>query len=554
MNFFHDIPRNLLVYQPPSQFHADAILQRIPEARGINGTFVAVPATLQNSQTLRWMNWPVAPVITDSNYDFPIAPPFRPLAHQKMMANFMVLHPRCFNLSAMGTMKTTATLWAADYLMRQHPPGTCRALIVAPLSILQDVWGKAIFQNFLSRRTFDILYGDAEKRLKILQESKADFIIINFDGVKIGTHFRKRNSAQKKRIELDGLSKALAERTDIKIAIVDEATAYRDAQTDRHEVARLVLGKRDYLWLMSGTPTPNAPTDAYGLSKLVNNAFGKSFTNFREESMFKRGPFRWEARRDGYNKARALLTPSIRYALEDIWDGPPMTTQQREVLLSDEQKKLLAELKRDLQVTVRSGDPITTANEAAARTKFLQVSLGAIYDSNHNVHLIDADARIAELHAVVEEAPGKILIFAPLTSIVEMLYKALGPQRDSKGKLRHAGWSREIVNGNTAQKERSRIFQAFQDEPDPRILVADPGTMAHGLNLYAAQTVVWYGPTDKTELYLQACKRAHRPGQVHPVTVVQLVSNPLEREIYRRLETNTSLQGVLLNMIAKGEI
>ena len=135
-----------------------------------------------------------------------------------------------------------------------------------------------------------------------------------------------------------------------------------------------------------------------------------------------------------------------------------------------------------------------------------------------------------------------------------MLYKALGPQRDSKGKLRHAGWSREIVNGNTAQKERSRIFQAFQDEPDPRILVADPGTMAHGLNLYAAQTVVWYGPTDKTELYLQACKRAHRPGQVHPVTVVQLVSNPLEREIYRRLETNTSLQGVLLNMIAKGEI
>jgi len=64
-----------------------------------------------------------------------------------------------------------------------------------------------------------------------------------------------------------------------------------------------------------------------------------------------------------------------------------------------------------------------------------------------------------------------------------------------------------------------------------------------------ARTVIWYGTTDKAELYAQANRRAHRPGQKYPVNVVQLVSNPLEIEIFRRLENNLSLQGSLLTMI-----
>jgi SNF2 family DNA or RNA helicase len=203
---------------------------------------------------------------------------------------------------------------------------------------------------------------------------------------------------------------------------------------------------------------------------------------------------------------------------------------------------------------VKSGQPITAVNEAAVRTKFIQISLGAIYDANHTSHVIDARHRIDELRAVIEEAPGKILIFVPLTNVVNLLYKELGPKKDAKGKLIHKGWSREIINGNTSQSERSRIFRSFQEDAEPRILVADPGTMAHGLDLFAARTVVWYGATDKTELYLQACKRAHRPGQKFPVTVVQMVSNPLEREIFRRLENNESMQGALLDAVRKGEL
>jgi SNF2 family DNA or RNA helicase len=274
----------------------------------------------------------------------------------------------------------------------------------------------------------------------------------------------------------------------------------------------------------------------------VNNAQGKSFKTFQAETMVQVTNFKWVPKADGYETARRLLTPAIRIDISEVWDGPPMTTQQREVELTAEQKKLLAELKRSLQVTVKSGVAISSVNEASVRTKFLQVSLGAVYDQSHKAHAVDATHRIEELKAVIREAPGKMLIFAPFTSVINHLDKHL------------TDWTRAVVNGGTSAKERAKIFQAFQSEPEPRLIIADPGTMSHGLDLYAAQTVVFYGPTEKTEVYLQACKRAHRPGQKFPVVVVQLISNKLEAEIFKRLERNETLQGALLDAVKNGEI
>lgn len=530
MNFFHDTQRQLLIY--PGQ--PDFVLKAIPEARQLNGSYFAVPATLRNSQVMRYFNYPVAPVM--GTYDWPRHPSIKqPYESQKLAAEFMVLHRRCFNLSDMGTGKTMSVLWAADFLMRHHD--NFRALIVCPLSIMQRVWADALVRNFLGKRTFAVLHGTPEKRALELARP-ADFYIINFEGVGVGAHTRKK-------FELDGFSKALAERGDIRLAVVDEASGYKDSTTKRHRIAREVIGKRDYLFLLTGTPTPNAPTDAYGLAKLVNNAYGKSKQGFQLETMAKVGQFRWVPRKDGYETARKLLQPAIRFEIGQVWDGPEMTTQQREVQLTDQQKKLMGDLKRDLVIQVKSGVAITTANEAAARTKFMQISMGAVYDENHKVHLVDAKPRIEELKAVLAEAPGKVLIFAGLTSVVNLLYKELKSTRQCA-----------VVNGDVSQKDRSDIFSAFQADSTgaPDTIIADPGTMSHGLDLWQARTTIWYGPVDKTELYLQANRRAHRPGQKFPTTVVQLVSNPLEREIFRRLETNESLQGAMLDMVKRGEL
>lgn len=532
MQWFHDRKLNILVYPSQNTF----LLQALPEAKDIGNDYFGVPFTLANAQVLRHFNYPVPPVITDETYDFPIKPGYKPLETQRLMANFSVLHPRMFNLSDPGTMKTLSSLWAADFLMRHYPPGACRCLIVGTLSTLETTWAKEIFTNFMGRRTCEILHGAAEKRVALLAKP-VDFYIVNHDGVGVGAHTRKK-------FELDGFSKALAERKDIRIVIADEASAYKDAQTKRHRIARLVIAKRQYLWPLTGSPTPTAPTDAYGIAKLVNNAFGKSFTTFQSETMLKVSQFRWVPQKDGYDKAARLLSPAIRIPIDAVWDGPKLTTEQRVVQLTAQQVKLMKDLKNDLQVTLKAGQPISAVNEAAARQKFLQISLGAVYDENHKVHLVDAEPRYGEVEQVISETTRKIVIFAGLTSVVELLYKRL-----------HKQFEAEIINGNVPQKTRAGIIRSFAEPGGLRIVICDPQATAHGINEFvAADTAVWFGTTEKAELYDQGNKRIRRPGQLHPTRAVQIVSNPLEKEIFRRLENNLGLQGSLLTLIQAGQI
>ena len=179
---------------------------------------------------------------------------------------------------------------------------------------------------------------------------------------------------------------------------------------------------------------------------------------------------------------------------------------------------------------------VNAANEAVLRMKLIQISCGAVYDADRTVHHLDCAPRLKELEDVIEEAHRKVIIFAPLTSVVDLL------------KTKLTKWSRAVINGSVPDKQRSEIFRAFQDDAEPQLLIADPGTMSHGLTLTKATTIVWYAPTDRTETYLQANKRIHRPGQDSKTTIVQIAATPIEREIFRRLEANESLQGVVLKL------
>ena len=550
MTFWIDQGRKLIVYPG----HPGALAQYIPEIQPINGRYFALPHTLPNLQLLAWHNWPVPTPMTDQNYDWPIEPGYTPLPHQKLYANFTVLHRRMFNLGDPGTMKTLSTLWAMDFLMRQAELvfEDFRCLIIAPLTILETVWAAGIYRNFFTRRTFEILTGTNEQRIKKL-EADVDVYIVNPDGLKVGAHIRRKvNPARphQKRIELDGFSAALAAREDIKMVIVDEASNFKDHTTARHACATQIFGKRvQHLKQLTGTPATK-PIDAYGLAKLSNNAFGKSFTSFRLETMVKVSEFKWVPQKDGYDKAKRILIPAIRFGLDEIWGGPPMTYQTRMVALTDEQKKLMADLKKGLQVIVKSGRAIDAVNEAAARQKFLQISLGAVYDESHNVHTVDAHPRYSEMEEIVESTERKVVIFVPLTSVVHLVDRYLKASWKKSG----LDWTCDYINGEVKAKDRTRIIQAFATDPRFKAVICDPQATGHGINEFvAADTVIWLGAIDKTELWIQGNGRIRRPGQKYPSTCFKIVSNKLEEEIFNRLETNTSMQGAMLQAIRNGD-
>ena len=508
-----DAQRNVVVYDTPGD---DRIISSVPDAVKLYNGYVAAPATLYNLQLLRYLGFPTIQPM-DVSYDWPGK--YVPFTAQRVTANFLVVHPRAFVLNDMGTGKTLAALWAADFVMRSNPGVRC--LIVAPLSTLERVWADAIFQNFLGRRSCVVLHGSAAKRAELLA-TDADFYIVNYDGVEV-------------------LAKQLDSRTDIRMCIVDEASAYRNRTTERHRLARRIIAPRDYLWLMTGTPTPNGPTDAYGMAKLVNNCFGEGWGSYHDRVMQKISMYKWVPKAGAHAEAHKLLQPSVRFAISDCMDLPPCTVQARDVELSPAQASAYKAMKKDLQIMAAKG-PITAQNEAVLRLKLLQISCGAIYGADREIHHVDAAPRIKALREIMEQCNEKIIIFAPFTSVVSMLHREL-----------KKGYSVEVINGQVPARQRNEVFSAFMEREHPRVIVADPGTMSHGLTLTAASTIIWYAPTDRTETYLQANKRIDRPGQTKATTIVQLAATAVEREIYRRLEANETLQGLVL-ALAKGKL
>jgi thymidine kinase len=197
------------------------------------------------------------------HYDWPGK--YTPYAHQRVMADMSISYDKCFNLSEMGTGKTYASLWAADYLMKQGLVKRC--LVITTLSTMHTIWKQDIF-DVLMHRTCVVVHGTPEKRAKSINMD-VDFYITNHDG-----------------IALADVAKVVRKRKDIDLIILDEAAFFRNHKTDKYKFLNWVMEKKKRLWMLTGTPTPNEPTDAWALIRMINPAAVSQFKgNFKRETM-----------------------------------------------------------------------------------------------------------------------------------------------------------------------------------------------------------------------------------------------------------------------------
>ena len=484
----------------------------IPKSKDMGDGKVLVHWNLEEAQVLKNLQIKDVPSPILGRYDWPGR--YKPFDHQKDTASFLTLHRRAFCLNEQGTGKTGSAIWAADYLMKIGK--VKRALIICPLSIMDSAWRSDLF-NFAMHRTVDIAHGARDKRVKIVN-SDAEFVIINYDGLNI----------VEEEIKKAGFD----------LIIVDEANAYKNAQTTRWKTLNRILTPDTWLWMMTGTPAAQSPVDAYGLAKLVNpKNVPTFFTAFKDMVMTKVTTFKWVVRPNADKVVFEALQPAIRYTKEECLDLPEMTYVVRDVELTPQQKKYYEALRKQLVVQT-TGEQITAVNAAVGLNKLLQISCGAVYaDSGETLHF-DIANRYKVLREVIDETNQKILIFVPFKHTIALL----------KEKLTADGFSTDVISGEVSANARADIFRRFQNSPDPRILIIQPQAAAHGVTLTAADTIVWWGPTSSLETYAQANARAHRAGQRHPVTVVKLQGSNAEKHVYRMLDNRITENGKLIDL------
>lgn len=413
-----------------------------------------------------------------------------------------------------NTGKTGAAIWAADFLMKRGL--VRRALVICPMSIMDSAWRGDLF-SFAMHRKVDVAHGTSKKRKQII-EGDAEFVVINFDGVAI----------VEKELAAGGFD----------LIIVDEATSYKRATTNRWKALNRLIGPDTWLWMMTGTPAAQGPEDAYGLAKLVNPAgTPRTFGSFRDSVMYKVTQFKWAPKAGATETVHRLLQPAIRYTKDECLDLPDLVYVKRHVEMTAQQKKYYEQIRKHM-VMEAAGEEVTAVNAAVKAGKLLQVACGAVYTDDSETLEFDIKNRYNVLREVIDEASKKVIVFAPFQNSIEVLSE----------RLKQDGLATEVINGAVSAGARSEIFRRFQQTAEPEVLVIQPQAAAHGVTLTAADTIVWWAPTSSLEIYAQANARIHRSGQTSKCTVVQLEGSAIERHIYSLLDNKIDVHSKIIDL------
>lgn len=441
-----------------------------------------------------------------SEYEWPRPHGFTPFVHQKSTAEFLISNRKAFCFNEQGTGKTASVIWAVDYLMNIGL--VRRVLVICPLSIMKSAWQGDLFK-FAIHRTVSVAYGSARKRKEIINAG-AEFVIINFDGV--------------------GIVKDEIINGGFDLIVVDEASAYKNAQTSRwkdlRDLTRVIKG----LWMLTGTPAAQSPADAFGLAKLVNpKGVPQFFTHFKDMVMTKVSQYRYIPKPTAKHIVHTALQPAIRFEKRQCIDLPPLTFVERDAPLTPQQAGFYKKLKKEMMIEA-AGEEISAVNAATQINKLLQISCGSIYTDTGEVVDFDVSNRLNVVQEIVDECSNKVLIFVPFTHSIALLEKHL-----TKNNI-----TCEIINGSVSVNKRADVVQRFQSQENPKVLIIQPQAASHGLTLTAADTIIWYAPCTSVETYLQANARIDRPGQVNPMTIVHIRGSQVESRLYSMLQNNVA--------------
>tara|TARA_R100001510_G_scaffold48347_1_gene46076 strand:- start:568 stop:1482 length:915 start_codon:yes stop_codon:yes gene_type:complete len=205
---------------------------------------------------------------------------------------------------------------------------------------------------------------------------------------------------------------------------------------------------------------------------------------------------------------------SYRVTKDEALDLPAKIYTTREVYCTKEQLEYYHSIKTAAIALLDDGQLVSAPAVMTQLLRLQQILCG---------HLMTDDGELVEIPTkrtealldTVEEMSGKVIIWSrfryDIRKIAVLLESKYGPG--------------STVNyfGDTSDADRQEAIKQFQFG-DARFFVANPQTAGYGLTLTAATNVIYYANDFNLETRVQSEDRAHRIGQHHPVTYVDLMT------------------------------
>ncbi len=328
---------------------------------------------------------------------------------------------------------------------------------------------------------------------------------------------------------------------------IDESTTIKNPTAKRTKNILKLADLAKYRRILTGSPVTKSPLDLFSQCKFLDPfhlgydsyyAYRSRYAHMLDRNFGGRRVQIVGSYRRLDELAAKLEKFSYRVLKEDCLDLPDKVFTKRLVELTDEQKKVYAQMKQ-MALAMLDGKIMSTVNVMTQLMRLHQVTCGHFKADDKTItHL--KNNRLDSLMQLLEETDGKVIIWAnyveDIKIIVESLKKAYG---DDSTVEYHGSVDSTLRQDNIAQ---------FQQKNSPtRYFVGNPQTGGYGITLTAANTVVYYSNSYDLEKRLQSEDRAHRIGQTGSVTYVDLIAEgTIDEKIVKSLRSKINIANEIM--------
>ena len=451
-----------------------------------------------------------------------------PYEHQRNALNESAEKVQWAYFMEMGTGKTKVTIDNIAYLFFQRKINS--VLIISPKSVYLN-WETEIETHMPDVLKYKIYKWNIDK-------SKDYHDLQNFKDLRI---FLINVEALSTKRGFEACKEYLF-KNKLNFVTLDESTTIKNRSAKRTKnilaLQKLSMVRR----ILTGSPITKSPLDLYTQCQFLSpELLGfSSYLAFRnryaEMTDIPVGSGRYISVPKYYKRLEELEQKmkffATRIRKDQCLDLKPKVRQKRYIELDGDGKKIYEKL-RTTALAIVEDSTISFSNKLTEIIKLHQVCNGFTKDDEGKFLRLH-DQKVKALHEVIEEADGKIIIWANyLWNIHEIIHSL---------KSRYGEESVVSIFGEVDVKDRKKAVESFQNDSNVRFFVGNPTTGGFGLTLTACNTVVYYSNNYNLEVRMQSEDRAHRMGQTGTVVYVDIVAK------------NTLDEAIMKSLINKGQI
>lgn len=441
-------------------------------------------------------------------------------------------------LMEQGTGKTLIAIAIANYLRRA---GRIKwALVIAPNS-LKGTWGAdAENDGEIAKCSADpctriILRGAKAKRVTALQaategDGPLPWVITNYDQFSVETEGRRADPNF-------GEFLAAVKAAGPFLLVLDEAARIKNGRAKRTKAVLKIADEATFTMPLTGTPVTSGPLDVYPQFEAIKRgALGyRTYLAFERDYAVKatrRFGGRLVRETVGYQNleelARRVDEWSYRVRAADCLNLPPVVTRRLTFEISPEQMRIIKQLVEDYVAEFPDGAHLDGRNILTRYLRIGQVLGGHVKTDEEELRALSPNPRMSTLfdylESVLDDPTAKAVVFAQgVPEVIGIV-----------GGCEQRGWAPVPFYGAVPEAERDKGRSAFRGDPARRVFVAQYQCGSEGLNLTAANHLIFYSLTFKLGDMLQARKRVHRKGQTRQVSEAYLIAeNPRGRRRQR---------------------